>query len=47
MDTTTHANLPAIAAPQVAPEVLEAVAVGGDLAGLTAAQRLAYYKALC
>ncbi|HSF29833.1 MAG TPA: adenylate/guanylate cyclase domain-containing protein [Candidatus Tectomicrobia bacterium] len=48
METTAHADLPALVpAPQVAPEVLEAVAVGGDLSGLTAAQRLAYYKAVC
>jgi hypothetical protein len=51
METTTHAALPAVApapaVPQVAPEVLEAVAVGGDLAGLTPAQRLTYYQAVC
>lgn len=33
--------------PAVAPEVLEQVAVSGDLSGLTAAQRLAYYQAVC
>jgi hypothetical protein len=31
----------------VPAEVLEQVAVGGDLSGLTAAQRLAYYRAVC
>jgi hypothetical protein len=31
----------------VSPEILEQVAIGGDLAGLTATQRLAYYRALC
>jgi hypothetical protein len=33
--------------PPVAPEVLEQVLIGGDLSGLTEAQRLAYYKAVC
>jgi hypothetical protein len=44
-ETTTMAL--ATPAPQVPPEVLEQVAVGGDLTGLTAAQRLAYYRAVC
>ena len=48
----THADdLPAVASspptPQVAPEVPERVAVSGDLSGLSAAQRLAYYQAVC
>src|SRR5262245_30067808 len=51
MATTTPPDLPAVVAapstPSVPPEVLEAVAVGGDLSGLTAAQRLSYYQALC
>jgi hypothetical protein len=50
MDTTAH-DLPAVAsdspAAQVSPEILEQVAIAGDLSGLTAAQRLAYYRALC
>jgi hypothetical protein len=33
-------------AAQVSPEILEQVAIAGDLSGLTAAQRLAYYRAL-
>jgi hypothetical protein len=41
-------NLPAVPQPPtVPPEVLESVAVSGDLSGLTAAQRLAYYQAVC
>lgn len=51
MATTTPQDLPAVVAaspmPAVAPEVLEQVAVSGDLSGLTAAQRLAYYQAVC
>jgi hypothetical protein len=31
----------------VPPEVLEQVLIGGDLSGLTEAQRLAYYRAVC
>jgi hypothetical protein len=31
----------------VSPEVLEQVLIGGDLSGLTEAQRLAYYRAVC
>jgi hypothetical protein len=50
MEQTNH-DLPAVpqasSTPQVAPEVLESVAVSGDLSGLTAAQRLAYYQAVC
>jgi hypothetical protein len=47
-----HAHdLPAVVPPSptpaVPPEVLESVAVSGDLSGLTAAQRLAYYQAVC
>jgi hypothetical protein len=33
--------------PPVPPEVLEQVLIGGDLAQLTEAQRLAYYRAVC
>jgi hypothetical protein len=44
-ETTTmapvHPTIP------VSPEVLEQVAIAGDLSGLTAGQRLAYYRALC
>jgi hypothetical protein len=51
MATTTSPDLPAVVAasprPPVPPEVLEAVAISGDLSGLTAAQRLAYYQAVC
>jgi hypothetical protein len=47
MDQTPH-DLPAVPPPPaVPPEVLESVAVSGDLSGLTAAQRLAYYQAVC
>jgi hypothetical protein len=47
MDTNAH-DLPAMPQPPtVPPEVLESVAVSGDLSGLTAAQRLAYYQAVC
>jgi hypothetical protein len=48
--TTTHdTTAMAIASPtpQVPPEVLEQVLIGGDLSGLTEAQRLAYYRAVC
>jgi hypothetical protein len=50
MDTTTTTHdTPAVVvaspAPQVPPEVLEQVLIGGDLAALIAAQRLAYYQA--
>jgi len=51
MATTTPPELPAVvaapSAPPVPPEVLEVVAVGGDLSGLTPAQRLSYYQAVC
>jgi len=47
MDTTSPANLPAVVPAPATPQVLDAVAVGGDLSGLTVAQRLAYYKAVC
>jgi hypothetical protein len=47
MDTNPH-DLPAVPPPPtVPPEVLESVAVSGDLSGLPAAQRLAYYQAVC
>jgi hypothetical protein len=50
MDQTNH-DLPAVPPasppPAVPPEVLESVAVSGDLSGLTAAQRLAHYQAVC
>jgi hypothetical protein len=48
--TTTHdttAMVVTTPTPQVSPEVLEQVLIGGDLSGLTEAQRLAYYKAVC
>jgi hypothetical protein len=51
MDTTTTPDTPAVAlatpVPTIAPEVLEQVLIGGDLAQLTEAQRLAYYRAVC
>jgi|SRR5882724_3399207 len=51
MDTTTPQETTAVAlanpTPQVPPEVLEQVLIGGDLAQLTEAQRLAYYRAVC
>jgi hypothetical protein len=51
MDTTTTHDTTAVAiaspTPQVSPEVLEQVLIGGDLAQLTEAQRLAYYRAVC
>jgi len=47
----TNPDLPAVVpaspTPQVPPEVLEQVLIGGDLSGLTEAQRLAYYRAVC
>jgi len=33
--------------PQVSAEILEQVLIGGDLSGLTEAQHLAYYQAVC
>src|SRR6266850_2023885 len=52
MDTTTTTHdttAVAIASPvpQVPPEVLEQVLIGGDLSGLTETQRLSYYRAVC
>jgi hypothetical protein len=50
MDATPSPDTPAVAPtppPAVPAEVLEQVAVSGDLSGLTAAQRLAYYRAVC
>jgi hypothetical protein len=52
MDTTTTpqettAVAVASSVPPVPPEVLEQVLIGGDLSGLTEAQRLAYYRAVC
>jgi len=48
---TTNPHLPAVAiaspTPQVPPEILEQVLIGGDLSQLTEAQRLAYYRAVC
>jgi hypothetical protein len=50
MDTNPQ-NLPAVVPPNpvppVPPEVMEQVLIGGDLSGLTEAQRLAYYRAVC
>jgi hypothetical protein len=48
--TTTHdttAVAVVIPAPQVSAEIMEQVLIGGDLAALTEAQRLAYYRAVC
>ncbi len=48
--TTTHDTTAVAIAnltPQVPPEVLEQVLIGGDLAQLTEAQRLAYCRAVC
>jgi hypothetical protein len=51
METTTQQETTAVAVPDparaIAPEVLEQVLIGGDLAGLTEGQRLAYYRAVC
>jgi hypothetical protein len=33
--------------PQVSAEILEQVVIAGDVSGLSAAQRLSYYQALC
>src|SRR5437016_2357962 len=49
--TTTDHDTTAVAlatpVPPVPPEVLEQVLIGGDLSGLTEAQRLIYYRAVC
>jgi hypothetical protein len=51
MDATnpqeTTAVVVATPPPQIPPEVLEQVLIGGDLSQLTEAQRLAYYRAVC
>ena len=51
MDPTHAPDLPAVVPPTPIPpvpsEVLEQVLIGGDLSGLTEAQRLAYYQAVC
>jgi hypothetical protein len=51
METATPQDTTAVAVatpfPPIAPEVLEQVLIGGDLSGLTEAQRLAYYRAVC
>jgi hypothetical protein len=47
MATTTHEETTAMAPVTVSPEMLEQVVIAGDLSGLSAAQRLAYYQALC
>jgi hypothetical protein len=50
MDQSTHdlpAAVPPTPTPPIPPEVLERVLIGGDLAQLTEAQRLAYYRAVC
>ena len=50
METTQHETTAVAVAtpvPPIAPEVLEQVLIGGDLSGLTEAQRLAYYRAVC
>ena len=50
MDPIPH-DLPVVVpptpTPSIPPEVLEQVLIGGDLAQLTEAQRLAYYRAVC
>ena len=46
MDTAITATVSA-PAPPLAPEILERLVVGGDLAALTPAQRLAYYEHRC
>jgi len=50
MDPIPH-DLPVVVpptpSPSIPPEVLEQVLIGGDLAQLTEAQRLAYYRAVC
>jgi hypothetical protein len=43
----TTAVVPVNSIPSVTPEILEQVLIGGDLSGLTEAQRLAYYRAVC
>jgi hypothetical protein len=49
--TTTDHDTTAVAlatpTPPIPPEVLERVLIGGDLAQLTEAQRLAHYRAMC
>jgi hypothetical protein len=51
METTTTPDLPAVVsshlAPPIDPVIMEQVLIGGDLSGLTEAQRLAYYRAVC
>jgi hypothetical protein len=51
METTTTPDLPAAVsshpAPAIDPAIMEQVLIGGDLAQLTEAQRLAYYRAVC
>ena len=51
MDTTPAPDLSAVVPPTpdraIAPEILEAVLIGGDLSGLTSQQRADYYGAVC
>ena len=51
METTTTPDLPAVVsshpAPAIDPAIMEQVLIGGDLAQLTEAQRLGYYRAVC
>jgi hypothetical protein len=51
METTTTPALPAVVsshpAPPIDPAIMEQVLIGGDLAQLIEAQRLAYYRAVC
>jgi hypothetical protein len=51
METTTTPDLPAVVSshptPPIDPAIMEQVLIGGDLAQLTEAQRLAYYRAVC
>jgi hypothetical protein len=50
MATNPHdlpAVVPSTPTPPIDPAIMEQVLIGGDLAQLTEAQRLAYYRAVC
>jgi hypothetical protein len=50
METNPHdlpAVVPSTPTPPIDPAIMEQVLIGGDLAQLTEAQRLAYYRAVC
>jgi hypothetical protein len=50
METNSHdlpAVVPSTPTPPIDPAIMEQVLIGGDLAQLTEAQRLAYYRAVC